>query len=71
MNAITTDTIIIAGKFDSQAPMDRSEAMAKRIPQAELLTFDEGHNVCFATPAPVEAIIDRWSVSAITDIDRV
>lgn len=60
LNAIATDTLIIAGRFDNQAPIERSRAMVANIQQAELLTFDDGHNVCFATPAPVTAIVERW-----------
>jgi len=61
LKAIPTDTVVIAGKYDHQAPIKCSEGMANRIPQAELLIFENGHNVCFATPAPVQAIIERWS----------
>lgn len=64
LNTITSDTLIIAGKFDHQAPMDRAEAMVERIPNAQLLTFSEGHNVCFESPGPVEAIINRWAVDS-------
>jgi len=58
--AVSTETLIIAGKFDQQAPLDRSQAMHKRMPAAELAVFDSGHNVLFATPDPVRLIIGRW-----------
>lgn len=58
--SITTPTLIIAGKFDNQAPLDRAESMQVQMPQAELAIFDNGHNVLFATPAPVDTIIERW-----------
>jgi len=58
--AVSTETLVIAGRFDLQAPLDRSEAMHKRMPAAELSVFDSGHNVLFATPEPVNLMISRW-----------
>ena len=58
--SITTSTLIIAGKFDNQAPLDRAESMQAQMPEAELVIFDNGHNVLFANPAPVDIIIGRW-----------
>lgn len=58
--AITTPTLIIAGKFDNQAPLDRAKSMQAQMPQAELVIFDNGHNVLFATPTPIDIIIELW-----------
>ncbi len=57
---LLSETLIIAGRFDNQAPMDRAEAMARRIPMATLQRFDDGHNVLFASPGPVQGIMDSW-----------
>lgn len=58
--SINTPTLIIAGKYDNQAPLDRAESMQAQMPEAELVVFDGGHNVLFANPIPVDIIIGRW-----------
>lgn len=58
---ISTETIIIAGEFDGQAPLDRSRAMADRIPDASLHVFPFGHTVCFASAAPARLLVESWA----------
>ncbi len=57
---IATPTLIIAGKFDNQAPLERAKSLLEQMPQAELAIFDNGHNVLFATAAPVDTLIEGW-----------
>lgn len=59
--SITTPTLVIAGERDGQAPIALSRAMAERMPNARLISFPAGHNVCFATPEPVQSILDSWA----------
>lgn len=60
LHQITADTLLIAGDYDNQAPMDRAEAIATRIPNTTLLRFPSGHAVCFDSDLPVKAIVQRW-----------
>jgi 3-oxoadipate enol-lactonase len=41
--AITSPTLVAAGRYDGIAPLANSEALASRIPDAELQVFDGGH----------------------------
>lgn len=59
--SITTPTLIIAGERDGQAPIALSRATAERMPNAQLISFPAGHNLCFAAPEPVQSILDHWA----------
>ena len=43
LNRITAPTFIGAGRYDGIAPLSNSEAMAERIPNAELHVYEGGH----------------------------
>lgn len=57
---ILTPTLIMAGELDGQAPIARSRTMAHQMPNAHLISFPAGHNLCFATPEPVQSMLDHW-----------
>lgn len=61
---ITASTLIFAGRHDRQAPPERSETMARAIPDATLHLVDGGHSICFATPDPVATILKTWTNSS-------
>jgi 3-oxoadipate enol-lactonase len=58
---IVIPTLVLAGEFDAQAPIDRAHNMVKTMPNAELAVFPSGHNLCFVSPAPVAFILGRWA----------
>lgn len=58
---IKAPTLVFAGRFDRQAPLERAERIAAALPNASLHIVDGGHNICFATPDPVAKIIDTWT----------
>ena len=43
LDQITAPTLVCAGRFDGIAPVANSEAIAARIPQAELRVYEGGH----------------------------
>ena len=48
LNTITCPTLIIAGALDAGAPVAMSQAMAERIPGAELVVFEEASHLSVA-----------------------
>ena len=58
---ITAPTLVFAGRHDRQSPPDRSEALARALPNATLHLIDGGHSLCFATPEPVAMILKTWT----------
>jgi 3-oxoadipate enol-lactonase len=61
LHRITVPTLVFSGIMDQQAPVACGIAMAERIPNAELFTFDGGHGFTFADPRPAEAILTQWT----------
>lgn len=57
---ILCDTLIFAGRYDQQAPLDRSEYMADNIPNSRLHIIEGGHAHCFANPEPVNILVNSW-----------
>ncbi len=57
---INIPTMIFAGKYDLQAPVDRAENILEALPDARLFVVEGGHNLCFATSDPVELLIKHW-----------
>lgn len=55
--SITAPTLVAAGRFDGIAPLANGEALARRIPDAELATFDGGHAFFVQDPAAWPAIV--------------
>ena len=43
LGAITCPTLVAAGRFDGIAPLANSEAIAERVPAAELRVYEGGH----------------------------
>ena len=43
LGAITCPTLVAAGRFDGIAPLPNSEAIADRVPHAELRVYEGGH----------------------------
>ena len=43
LDRITAPTLVAGGRFDGLAPFANSEAIAARIPGAELRAYDGGH----------------------------
>lgn len=59
--AITTPTLVFAGRYDMQAPPARSERIAAALPDATLHLVEGGHSICFAMPEPVATLIENWT----------
>ena len=57
---ITCDTLVFAGRYDQQAPIDRAEYITSHLPNSQLHVIDGGHSHCFATPEPVTIMIRKW-----------
>jgi 3-oxoadipate enol-lactonase len=55
--AITCPVMIAGGRYDGQAPPERQEAMAGRIPGAVLRLFEGGHRFLQQDPVALPAII--------------
>jgi pimeloyl-ACP methyl ester carboxylesterase len=43
LGAITAPTLVAAGRYDGIAPLPNSEAIASRVPSAELRVYEGGH----------------------------
>jgi 3-oxoadipate enol-lactonase len=59
--AITIPTLVFAGRYDKQAPLDRAENIVQAMPNAALHIVEGGHSICFATPEPVAIILQHWT----------
>lgn len=57
LGRIACPTLIAGGRYDDQAPPDRQEAMAGRIPNATLRLFEGGHRFLQDDPAALPAVI--------------
>jgi len=57
---ISCDTLVFAGRYDQQAPIDRAEYITSHLPNSQLHVIDGGHSHCFATPEPVTVMIREW-----------
>jgi 3-oxoadipate enol-lactonase len=56
--SITSPTLACAGRHDDIAPMENSELLAARMPDARLLVFEGGHLFMIQDRAAFPAIID-------------
>ena len=56
--AVTSPTLVAAGRFDGIAPLPNSEAIAARIPKAELRIYDGGHAFFAQDPRALPEIIE-------------
>jgi pimeloyl-ACP methyl ester carboxylesterase len=61
--AISCPTLVACGRYDGIAPPANSEAIASRVPRAELRTYEGGHAFFFQDPAAPSEIIDFLAAS--------
>jgi 3-oxoadipate enol-lactonase len=55
---VTCPTLVAAGRYDGIAPLSNSEAIADRIPGAELRTYEGGHAFLAQDPAAFPDLVD-------------
>jgi pimeloyl-ACP methyl ester carboxylesterase len=55
---ITSPTLVAAGRYDGIAPLTNSEAIAERIPHAELRVYEGGHAFFAQDPKALPEILD-------------
>jgi 3-oxoadipate enol-lactonase len=55
---ITAPTLVIAGRYDGQAPPENSERMASRIPNARLVLCEGGHVFFMQDPTAWPTVVD-------------
>lgn len=58
---ITAPTLVFAGRYDHQAPLDRAQNIAQALPNAALHVLEGDHGLCFGSPEPVAILLDRWT----------
>jgi 3-oxoadipate enol-lactonase len=58
---IDIPTLVFAGRYDNQAPVDRAERIARAMPNATLHIIEGGHSICFSSPDPVDIILRYWT----------
>ncbi len=61
LSDISIPTLVFAGRFDQQAPLERAENIVKEMPNAALHIIEGGHSICFETSEPVDLIIKSWA----------
>jgi pimeloyl-ACP methyl ester carboxylesterase len=59
---VTCPTLVAAGRYDGVAPLENSEAIASRIPGAELRVYEGGHVFFFQDPTAIPEITEFLSV---------
>jgi len=57
LNAITCPTFLACGRHDGIAPVARSEAIASRLPDAELRVYEGGHVFFLQDPAAMADVV--------------
>ena len=63
--AITTPTLVACGRYDGIAPLANGEAIAARIPGAELRVYDGGHAFVAQDPKALPEVIEFLAAPAI------
>lgn len=58
LHLIGVPTLVCGGRFDGVAPLDRSEALAGRLPNGRLAVFDSGHQLIKRDPTAWPLIVD-------------
>ena len=58
LGAITCPTLVAAGRYDGIAPLANSEAIASRIPGAELRVYEGGHAFFGQDPTAIPDIVE-------------
>ena len=57
LGAVTCPTIVASGRFDGIAPPSNGEAIAVRIPNAELHVYEGGHTFFAQDPQALPDVI--------------
>ena len=57
---LTHDTIVFAGRYDNQAPLDRARYLATTIPRCRLHVIEGGHAHCFNSVVPSDILVSTW-----------
>ena len=58
LGAVSCPTLVAAGRYDGVAPLANAEAIASRIPGAELRAYEGGHVFFFQDPTALPEIIE-------------
>ncbi len=58
LGRITCPTLVASGRYDGIAPVDNGEAIAARVPGAELRVYEGGHMFFVQDPTALPAILD-------------
>jgi 3-oxoadipate enol-lactonase len=58
LGAIRCPTLVACGRYDGIAPMANGEAIAARVPQAELRIYDGGHIFVLQDPTAFPEVLD-------------
>lgn len=61
LHQLRTPTVVMAGRHDGQAQAEHVRALAERLPQADLWTFDGGHGFTFANPQTITQLCAHWA----------
>jgi 3-oxoadipate enol-lactonase len=60
---VTCPTLVACGRYDGIAPPANSEAIAARIPGAELRTYEGGHAFVAQDPAAIPEVMGFLAAS--------
>jgi pimeloyl-ACP methyl ester carboxylesterase len=58
LGRITSPTLVASGRYDGIAPVDNGEAIAARVPGAELRVYEGGHMFFIQDPTALPEILD-------------
>lgn len=58
---ISIPTLVFAGRYDQQAPLERGRKIVNAMPDATLHIIEGGHSICFATTEPADLLIEAWA----------
>ena len=58
LGRITSPTLVASGRYDGIAPVDNGEAIAARVPGAELRVYEGGHMFFIQDPTAFPDILD-------------
>lgn len=58
---INIPTLVFAGRYDRQAPVDCAQNIVGAMPNATLHIIEGGHSICFSSPDPVDIILRHWT----------
>lgn len=60
LGEIPHSTLVLLGERDRQAPPEAQRAMAAKLPEAHVVSFDAGHGVAFAEPSTMHTLLHHW-----------